>query len=429
MDKKIRRHLPPGSGEYSVGCVDIMNDHTDDGSFFRLYYPVEKTDIFERDTQWPLWLPRKQYIFGYLHFLKWNPKIFGKFFRWIGGDIYVPALWMAPLCQSADQFPVLVFSHGIGGNRTTYTTLCLELASQGFIVASIEHRDGSASMTYHLRDYFGGNLNDYVDSAKKSKKKTLHRSPSFKEEWKPFEHTDVMGIEWDDFQYRNKQVHKRAEECVKVLNVLTALNDGRGIQNFLGFHFNTKQFKGKLDLSKAAMVGHSFGGATCVCALAKDKRFKVGIVLDGWMHPLDEEVIPMVTQPILMLNYASFQWRKNIEQMRQLERQDVERIMITIKGTCHQSCTDFQFLFNKPLGKLLDVRHVLSPKKAMDINFKAVLSFLWKHLGINGKEYHEDVLNGSHKLVLTGTNIDMDVEGGDSPFSPKFYSKLPDDLS
>jgi predicted dienelactone hydrolase len=38
------------------------------------------------------------------------------------------------------KFPVLIFSHGISGNRLCYSTLCSSLASYGYIVCAIEHR-------------------------------------------------------------------------------------------------------------------------------------------------------------------------------------------------------------------------------------------------------------------------------------------------
>lgn len=40
--------------------------------------------------------------------------------------------------------PVLVFSPGLGGMRTTYTATCSELASYGWVVAAIEHRSVTA---------------------------------------------------------------------------------------------------------------------------------------------------------------------------------------------------------------------------------------------------------------------------------------------
>lgn len=58
----------------------------------------------------------------------------------LAGDVYVPALWQALLLKSNTPYPVLVFSHGLGGNRTSNTSFCVELASQGFVVAAIEHR-------------------------------------------------------------------------------------------------------------------------------------------------------------------------------------------------------------------------------------------------------------------------------------------------
>nr|KAG5710804.1 hypothetical protein BaRGS_026955 [Batillaria attramentaria] len=177
-------------------------------------------------------------------------------------------------------------------------------------------------------------------------------------------------------------MYKRVEECQQVLDLLTEMNKGATLQNTLGIAFDTKQFKGQLDMQRVSVIGHSFGGATCVAALAKEPRFKVGVVLDGWMHPVDESLPPAVKQPVLMVNMESFQWRRNVQQMMVLQQgTDVERPMITIRGTCHQSVSDFQFLCNKAVGRLMEVRYRLEPELCMDMSCKATMGFLWKHLG------------------------------------------------
>ncbi|XP_029635310.1 platelet-activating factor acetylhydrolase [Octopus sinensis] len=142
--------------------------------------------------------------------------------------------------------------------------------------------------------------------------------------------------------------------------------------------------------------------------LAKDKRFRAGVVLDGWMLPLEDNIYAQVTQPVLMLNTETFQWKRNVLKMKNLECTQQNRIMLTILGTCHQSSTDFQFLCNHYMGRIMKFCHNLAPKDAIDITGKIVQGFLCKIIGITDKELREDLLTGKHEWLICGTNVNLE---------------------
>lgn len=57
----------------------------------------------------------------------------------------MPARAAALPLAGGDALPVLVFSHGMGGNRLIYSHLLTSLASHGVFVVAVEHTDGLGS--------------------------------------------------------------------------------------------------------------------------------------------------------------------------------------------------------------------------------------------------------------------------------------------
>ncbi|WFD25484.1 1-alkyl-2-acetylglycerophosphocholine esterase [Malassezia nana] len=258
---------------------------------------------------------------------------------------------------TTQKFPVVVFCHGLAGNRLAYSQFCSELASYGFVVAAIEHRDGSGlgsfvwtgidsilnssdvdkhALAKRLRKNMLKGANDSVLNLSLDEENHLggqeqKSAPNlFKDFTKvpylPFEKVGLRPFSAEQGEkeqnLRQAQLAMRAAEIFETMDVLKRINNGdsdwiarhrtRSLGSALlgakrfnkmrqqGLVGHCREFfegwKNKLDLDFPSLVGHSFGGATLFEFLRQDQDlFQYGIILDPWMDPVRD---PMTDESI-----------------------------------------------------------------------------------------------------------------------------------
>nr|XP_033811522.1 platelet-activating factor acetylhydrolase 2, cytoplasmic [Geotrypetes seraphini] len=379
MGGKQSLGLPPGTGPHQVACTDVMVGLKRKSCFFRLYYPC----LPHERTEQPLWIPEYQYFRGLAEFLNLNSRWWAALINIAYGSCKVPVSWNGPFKSTGSKFPLIIFSHGLGAFRTLYSSVCMEMASRGFLVAAVEHRDRSASATYF---YKAESLGSDCPQAPLEK------------EWIAFQ---KMQAGQKEFHLRNSQVHQRANECVRVLGLMRDIDSGKTVTNILHSGFELSALKNSIDLDKVAIMGHSFGGATALLALIKDDLFKCAVALDAWMFPVRDDLYCKIRKPVLFINTEKFQTLASVTKMKRLSSRNSQTKIITILGSVHQSQTDFTFLVGALLSKVFESRGTIDPFVGLEVNNQASLAFLQKHLDLK-EEFHQwnDLLEGIGKHVI-----------------------------
>ncbi|XP_043573474.1 platelet-activating factor acetylhydrolase 2, cytoplasmic-like isoform X1 [Chiloscyllium plagiosum] len=388
--------LPSATGPHKVGCTDIMTDHRRQGSFFRLYYPCEACG----EVKHPLWIPNYEYCKGLADYLNRDKRWCAPLLNMAFGYYEVPVGWDASF-RAAEKYPLIIFSHGLGAFRTVYSAVCIELASQGFIVAAVEHRDESACTTFFLKSSVE-NLEPSI-GATTALEQSLEGSEippaslaEMEEEWLPYRKPDTAE---EDFALRNKQLCHRMEECSRVLDVLTDIHNGKFIKNYLPGHLDLSIMKACIDLKRVAVMGHSFGGSTSILAITRDSRFRCAVALDSWMFPLTDDIYSKALRPVFFVNSEKFQTNDSIDKMKRLRSNNNEIKIITIIGSVHQSQTDFTLLTGQLLSLAFETKGTIDPIMGLNITNKASLAFLQRHLDLQKDFDQWDALlegNGEH---------------------------------
>jgi predicted dienelactone hydrolase len=229
-----------------------------------------------------------------------SPRVWSDFSRRLGvplPGVTTNSCWNTSVTDGVH--PVVVFTHGYTGTFTDYTFLFEDLASRGYVVASVDHTFEATAV-----EFPDGRLAESVFGS--------HLGNSMRAD------ADSM-----DFA-----VSVRLNDLQFVLNALASLNSG-----------DAGLFAGKLDISRVALAGHSLGGLTTILGVEQDSRFRAGVVLDGVMP---NSALSGTDTPMLLLAAGRDTWSPEENHLWSGLRGP--RIAVNLRGAEHVTPSDAVWL-------------------------------------------------------------------------------------
>lgn len=325
---------------------------------YRTFYPTSATNGKEA-----IWASAAQ-LQGFARFagVPLLTGVLGPTFSYLLSHIRIPA-WSGAEIES-DRFPVVVFSHGLGGTDTSYSAVCGNLASYGIIVFAIEHRDHSASSTI-IHDDSGDEVIDYSSPVNQADPLMKIRAGYM-------------------LQQRN-------------LELRVLLRHIRTLDSMDGY------LQSKLDLDSLNLVGHSFGAATLlhlidsldrpikvldieghaieIPSLPVSESFRSAVLLDVWTQPLPDS-LSLSQVPILNLVSRQFsQWPLNNDRLVSLAAEFSTMETVVVRDSLHLSQSDGGLLF--PTFTRLVSGYKRRPESIMRENIERTLDFFNGYHGAN----------------------------------------------
>ncbi|KAG0145144.1 hypothetical protein CROQUDRAFT_659090 [Cronartium quercuum f. sp. fusiforme G11] len=299
-------------------------------------------------------------------------------------NIRLPTIGNAPLAiSSKGKRQVIFFCHGLTGNRTCYSQYCGQLASRGYVVVAIEHRDRSgAHSIINSKPNIQLNYIDMEDLTDQT------RPPNY-------------------LIARAYQLEIRVYELLAACQLLGKFNDINGWKEIKdsnvrikgssgyfgddGSNWSTQQWKTfseNIEWNQdLILAGHSFGSATILAAKRypnSPKEWKKLIVLDPWMETLEywpKTALKLnsekfINVPLLVINSPGFSlWYSHFNKLfNYLNSRESQTWFFTINGIIHSSFSDLPIIFER-LWKLKG-QLKLSSQIGLDIIIKSSIEFI-----------------------------------------------------
>ncbi len=158
---------------------------------------------------------------------------------------------------------------------------------------------------------------------------------------------------------------------------------------------------GHLDLEHVGIAGHSLGGATAVQVMAGDRRFKVGVNLDGKLF--GKEPAARLDRPFLWIQSGDAKTAEYTQgRDRFLEGLRDGGSLVTVRGSAHVSFTDGPSYLTA-LGRRLAGSATFGSISVADMTATTgdtIAAFVGPALGVRGARSLNDVLTAHPGIHL-----------------------------
>lgn len=231
----------------------------------------------------------------------------------------------------ADGFhPVVVATHGYTATLTDYTFLFEDLASRGYVVASVAHTYETTAVEFPDGRLVRSVLGSYLAP---STLRSDFASLAF-----------ARSVRLTDLKF-----------FLTELRQLNAASDS--------------PFAGKLDLARVGLMGHSLGGEAALSTIEGQTGFKAAVLLDGEVS--DASVIGSA-KPVFILAAGREQWNEN--ECKLWNNLRGPRLAVNLRGANHFTPSDATWLL-KDMPLFAVPAGAMSPEKTISVMRNYVAAF------------------------------------------------------
>ena len=254
-------------------------------------------------------------------------------------NISTNAYLNAPIIRDQGTFPMLLFSHGLGGMKNQNSIQIEALVHQGYIVVAPDH-----AYDANITVFNDGTIADF-----RSGSEGIHTEEQF-------------------WEYRLPQLQKRTDDMNYIYNKVRLLTE------------NKRSLWTYVDIEKIGVFGHSFGGSTSIMLAHSNSEIDAVFLLDPWTVPVPQRVIDTgLNVPVISMGQDRWDNPMNIEKLDSLiSRSRKQADKIILKGVNHFDFSDAPH-FTK-LSQTFGVSGKMKSEALLDTINTTIISFFNKYL-------------------------------------------------